>query len=83
MTLDVTRDRDHRRTEEEDAKAAALRTAFNIPESQLSAQLAKADQLRRARHVEQTETLLPIAVDVRLAKGENAFHSANAAEMRY
>ena len=74
---------DGKLTEEEDAKLTALRTAFNVPESQLSAQLANADQLRRARHIEQTETLLPIAADVKLAKGESAFHLADAAEMRY
>lgn len=74
---------DGKLTEDEDEKLKALRAAFSIPEAQITAQLAKADQLRRARGVEQADKLEPVAVDVKLGKSESAFYAVPAAEMRF
>lgn len=74
---------DGKLTEDEDEKLKTLREAFDIPQEQITAQLAKAEQLRRARTIEQTEELLPIAADLKLRKGEVCLYSAPASEMRY
>jgi hypothetical protein len=74
---------DGKLTEEEDEKLKTLCEAFDIPQEQIVAHLAKADQLRRARTIEQTEELLPITSDLRLGKDEVCLYSAPAGEMRY
>jgi hypothetical protein len=66
----------------EEAQLAALRTDLNVPEPLVHAQLAKADQLRRARQVEEAAELTPTDATIALKKGEQVFYSTSVTERK-
>lgn len=72
---------DHRLTADEEAKLTDLREAFGVPDSIVQAQLAQADQLRRAREVSE-RPLQPLHIRTKLRKGEECYHSTPATQKK-
>ena len=63
---------DGKRTEQEDEKLTVMRRAFGVAASDMAPMLAKTDQVRRARQIEESH-LQAIEAGISLKKGEACY----------
>jgi hypothetical protein len=72
---------DHKLTTDEEGKLTRLREVFKVPDSAIQTQLAKVDQLRRARQVSESP-LVAIDTTAKVRKGEESYHTTEVREMK-
>jgi hypothetical protein len=67
--------------QEEEGKVEEIRKAFHVPKSVVKAQLAKADELRRARLIGESD-VAPVSIGIKLKKAEECYHETAVTEKK-
>lgn len=75
--------KDCKLTETEEGKIEQMRVAFAVNPAEVKAQLAKVDELKRARVIDETEELLPIDSGVKLKTDEVCYYMTPVTEMKH